>query len=274
MEMISTARYKYYHKQWTSVIDYHNALAQAAYPFVSSGKTIDHPVLKENSSGRTALLAIGSTRGFCGSYNTAVYRLVEIMSNVANAAGKTMDIYTPDRKLVGILEHHGIKPAKIYKDFGEVPTESQISEVADGFIDEYIAGRIDYFGIVYTRFFSATSQQAQILAVLPLADLIDDMATRTTVLWPWETTLEDFYLSPSASEVIDGLSHMIVRSAVRSSFVEAALSEHLARMMAMRTATDNAETAIKDLTIDYNRARQSQITGELLDIIGGTGDLG
>ncbi len=96
------------------------------------------------------------------------------------------------------------------------------------------------------------------------------MATRATVIWPWELSFEDFYLSPSGDEVIEGLARMIIRSSIETCFMDAALSEHVARMVAMRNATDNAQEMIKELTNEYNRARQGQITGELLDIIGGS----
>jgi F-type H+-transporting ATPase subunit gamma len=111
------------------------------------------------------------------------------------------------------------------------------------------------------------------LTLMPLTELIDDLTTRATVIWPSELSFEDFYLSPSADKIIGDLARMLIRSSIRNCFVDAALSEHLARMVAMRNATDNAEEMIKDLTLQYNRARQTQITGELLDIIGGTGAL-
>lgn len=269
--MISTARYKAYYNRWVAVVDYHDALARAAYLLFTPEKPIDHPLMKQNSSGRGAILAIGSSRGLCGSYNAALYKLVEVHVKRAKQLGRKLDVYAPDRKLVNLLNYHGIKPAKIYHDFGEVPSEAQIHELADDFMAQYEKGELDYFGIVYTRFYSVSSQQAQTLTVMPLTELIDDLTTRATVIWPWKLSFEDFYLSPSAGEIIESLARMIIRSSIKSCFMDAALSEHLARMVAMRNATENAEEMIKDLTVEYNRARQSQITGELLDIIGGTG---
>jgi len=273
MEMVSTARYKAYYNRWVGVVDYNDALAQAAYLLVTPQKPIDHSLLKENSSGQMAILVIGSTRGLCGLYNTSICRLVQTYVDIAKNSQKKLEIYAPDRKVVGTLNYHGIKLTKIYKDFGEVPSDAQINELADGFIEQYLAGRLDYFGIVYMHFHSTTSQQAQLLTIMPLTELIDDLTTRATVIWPWELSFEDFYLSPSADKIVEGLARMLIRSSVRNCFMDAALSEHLARMVAMRNATENAEEMIKELTLQYNRARQTQITGELLDIIGGTGAL-
>jgi F-type H+-transporting ATPase subunit gamma len=273
MEMVSTARYKAYYNRWVGVVDYNDALAQAAYLLVTPQKPIDHPLLKENSSGRMAIVVIGSTRGLCGLYNASISRLVQTYVGIAKNSQKKLDIYAPDRKVVGMLNYHGIVPTKIFKDFGEVPSDFQVNELADEFISQYINGQLDYFGIIYMRFYSVTSQQAQLLTIMPLTELIDDLTTRATVIWPWELSFEDFFLSPSAGKVVEGLARMLIRSSIRNCFMDSALSEHLARMVAMRNATENADEMIKELTLQYNRARQSQITGELLDIIGGTGAL-
>ena len=273
MEMVSTARYKTYYNRWRDAVDYNNALARAAYLLVTSPRPIDHPLLKENASGKMALLVIGSTRGLCGLYNASVYRLAQTYVDIAKNSQKKLEIYAPDRKVIGMLNYHGIVPTKIYKDFGEVPSDVQINALADEFFSQYMTGQLDFFGIVYMRFYSVSSQQAQMLTIMPLTELIDDLATRATVIWPSELSFEDFYLSPSADKIIEGLARMLIRSSIRNCFVDASLSEHLARMVAMRNATDNSEEMIKELTLQYNRARQTQITGELLDIIGGTGAL-
>ena len=99
-----------------------------------------------------------------------------------------------------------------------------------------------------TRFFSPASQKAQTLTILPMLELIDDLTTRATVIWPWELVFEDFLLSPSADDIFDGLSSMMIRTAMAGCFIEAATSEHLSRVVAMRNATDNADEMIEDLT--------------------------
>jgi len=269
MEMISTARYRAYRNRRTEVTQYHDALARAGYLLVTPQVPIEHPLLKENSSGRSAILAIGSNKGFCGAYNDYICRLVKVHLNTAKEAGRKLDIYAPDRRLISMLSYHGIVPTKIYHNVDEIPSNIQIDEIANDFIEQYMNGSLDYFGIVYMRYYSASSQHAQTLTALPLTELIDDLTTRATVIWPWELSFEDFYLSPSGNKVIEGLARIIVRSSIETCFMEAALSEHIARMVAMRNATENAEEMIRELGTEYNRARQSQITGELLDIIGG-----
>ena len=273
MEMISTARYKSYYNKRLSIVDYHEALARAAYLLTTSPVPISHPLMKENSSQQWAVLAIGSARGLCGGYNNSVYRIVEVHVNRAKALGKKLDIFVPDGKLASILSYHGIAPAKVYTDFADVPSDEQVAEISDEFVNQYMAGRLDFLGVVYVQFYSTTSQQAQTLTIMPFTELIDDLVTRATVVWPWELTFEDFLVSPSAPKIIEALARMAIHSSIKRCFMDAALSEHLARMVAMRNATENAQDMIKQLTADYNRERQTQITRDLLDIIGGTGVL-
>jgi F-type H+-transporting ATPase subunit gamma len=274
MEMISTAKYKSYQNKRRSVVEYHDALAQIGYLLVTPQEPIDHPLLKENNSGNSAILAVGSSRGLCGAYNSYVSALVDVHVRAAAKAGKTLDIYATESRLMSLLSYHHITPKKIYPDIDKVTSGNQIDNIAGEFVEQYMAGKIDSFSIVYMRYYSASSQQAQTLTILPLTDLIDNLTTRATVIWPWgNLSFEDFILSPAAFEIIKGLARTIVRSSIESCLVDAALSEFLARMIAMRNATDNAESMIKELTNDYNYARQSQITGELLDIVSGTGAL-
>jgi F-type H+-transporting ATPase subunit gamma len=136
-----------------------------------------------------------------------------------------------------------------------------------------MTGQIDSFGIVYKRFYSASSQRAETLTILPLPELVDDLTTRSQVMWPWDLTFDDFLMTPSADRIVESLARMLILYSIQSCFMDAVLSEHLARMIAMRNATDNAEDMIKQLTTDYNRARQTQITSELLDIVSGMGAL-
>jgi len=274
MEMISIARYKSYYDRMSAIVEYHDALAMAGFLLVTPQQPIDHPLLKENSSGTSAILAIGAKKGFCGPYNDSIYQLVEVHISQAKDQGRKLDIYVLDRKLNHLLNSHGIQPTKTYRDLAEMPSDKQLDDIAQEFLQKYMLGELDHFGIVYMRFHSVSRQQAQSLTILPLTELIDDLTTRAKVIWPWDLSFEDFDFSPSAPGIIEGLAKMITRSFIQNCFMDAALSEHAARMVAMKNATENAEDMITQLTADYNRARQNQITRELLDIIGGTGVLG
>lgn len=269
METISAVRYRQYYHQWAQGLAFYDALAQLAYLMVTAETPIEHPLMKPSPSKTNALLVIGSDRGLCGAYNNDLFRLLDTHLKMARKFGRTLQIYVKGRKVLSYLEHLKIKPAGVYSEFAEVPTAAQANQIGDFFVEEYLQGRIGRLGIVYNRFYSPASQKVQTLTVLPVSDLIDDLTTRSTIIWPWEQNFEDFFLSPSGVEIFQTLSQMIVRTSILGCFIEAAVSEHLARVVTMRNASDNADEMILELTKEYNRARQGQITTELLDIVSG-----
>ena len=218
MEMISTAKFKSYHRLWQSVSEYHNALARAGYLMVTSDEALEHPLLKENSSGKWAILAIGSSRGLCGSYNSEIFRLVSVHVKRAKAMRKKLDIYTTDCRLLTMFGHYGITPKKVYTNLSEVPTYIQIEDIAGDFISQYMQGELDYLGIVYMRYYSASSQQAQTLTIMPLTELIDDLATRAFEIWPWNLSIDDFHFSPPLQKTVELLAKMIIGGMDRGVF--------------------------------------------------------
>ncbi len=271
METISAVRYRQYYNQWAEGLAFYDSLAQLAYLMVTSQSRIAHPLMDEPKikSQTNALIVIGSDRGLCGAYNNEVFRQIDTHVRMAKRFGRRLDVYVKGKKVLGYLDHLKIKPAGVYEDFSEVPAADQANAIGDFFMDQYFKGKIDRLGVVYNRFLSPASQKAQTLTLLPVTDLIEDLTTRATVIWPWELNFEDFELSPSPEDIFETLSKMIIRTSIAGCFLEAAVSEHLSRVVCMRNASDNADEMIRELTKDYNRARQGQITVELLDIVGG-----
>jgi F-type H+-transporting ATPase subunit gamma len=269
METISAVRYRQFYNQWAEGQAFYESLAQIAYLMVTAEQSIDHPLMKAPTCKTQAVIVIGSDRGLCGAYNNDLYRQIDTHTKMAKRFGRELQVYAKGRKVLSYLEHRGIKPVHVYDDFDEVPSAEQTKAIADHFTNQYLSGKIGRLGIVYNRFFSAASQKVQTLTILPVVDLIDDLTTRATVIWPWELNFEDFMLRPSAEELFDGLADMIIRTSILGCFLEASVSEHLSRVVCMRNATDNAEEMIKELSKEYNRARQGQITVELLDIVSG-----
>ena len=269
MEAVSAVRYRQFYKKWAESTEFFDSLAQLAYLIVTAQRTIEHPLMLGNDSDCNAILVIGSDRGLCGAYNSNICHLIDIHMDMARRFQKKLKIYAKGRKVINYLNNRGIELEATYDDFDELPAPGQVKTIADEFMADYAAGRIGRLGVVYTRFYSPASQRAQTLMVLPVAELIDDLTTRATVIWPWELAFEDFLLSPSAEEIFDALATMMVRSSLSACFLDAAASEHLERVVAMRSATDNAEEMAGDLMRDYNRARQGRITAELLEIVSG-----
>lgn len=271
METISAVRYRQYYNQWLQGLAFYDSLAQIGYLMASAEKNPEYPLFKTSDAKTNAIIVIGSQRGLCGAYNNDLYKQIDVHLKMAKRFGRELKIYAKGRKVLAWLERRGIAAAGVYGGFAEVPSPAQANEIADFFINEYLHGRLGRLGIVYNRFFSPSHQRVQTLAILPLEDLIDDLTTRAAVTWPWELNFEDFLLVPSAEDIFDTFARIMIRTAVSGCFLEAAVSECLARVVAMRNASENADEMIQDLTRQYNRARQGQITVELLDIISGVG---
>ncbi len=269
MEMISSSRYRGYFDRWKNRRQFDNELAQLAYLMLTAGSEIKHPLMEDNNSGNFALLVIGANRGLCGGLSGRINHLIDVHIKRARRLRKNLKIYAVGKKAIAYLNSRKIAVTKEFTDFDEVPSPRQIDKLADGFMEDYKNKEIDYFGVVYTRFFSLASQNAQTLTLLPVAELIDDLTTRATVIWPWRTEPSEFELNPAIEQMFDSLIYMMIRASLSGCFLDSALSEHLARVVAMRSATENAENMLKDLQEEYNRARQGQITGDLMDIIGG-----
>jgi F-type H+-transporting ATPase subunit gamma len=268
METVSAVRYRQYYRSWAEGIEFYDSLAQLAYLIIAAEHSIDHPLMEDNASDTSAILVIGSDRGLCGGYNSNLFRLLNVHISMAERFSKKLKIYATGDKVIAHLNNRGIRIEGKFTDFDQVPSPAEAKVIADDFANQYLNGQIGRLGIVYTRFFSPASQKPQTLTVLPISELIDDLTTRATVIWPWELNFEDFLISPSVGEIFDTLASLMVRTAISGCFLEAALSEHLTRVVAMRNATDNAEEMIESLTRQYNLSRQNQITTELLDIIG------
>ncbi len=268
MGTVSAIRYRQYYRSWAEGIEFYDSLAQLAYLIIAAEHSIDHPLMEDNASDTNAILVIGSDRGLCGGYNSNLFRLLNVHISMAERFSKKLKIYTTGNKVITYLNNRGIRIEGKFIDFDQVPSPAEAKKIADDFSNQYLNGQIGHLGIVYTRFFSPASQKPQTLTILPISELIDDLTTRATVIWPWELNFEDFLISPSVGEIFDTLASLMVRTAISGCFLEAALSEHLTRVVAMRNATDNAEEMIESLTRQYNLSRQNQITTELLDIIG------
>ncbi|AQQ09090.1 F-ATPase gamma subunit [Sedimentisphaera cyanobacteriorum] len=274
MEMISTSRYRQYFDMWQSGQKFYNYLAELAYLMLTSDKKIEHPLMQENESGNIAILVIGANRGLCGGFNSALNHMIEVHIKRAKRLRKKLIVYVSGKKAAAYLRHKGVKVKKEFSDFEEMPTAKQSDDMADDFMNLYINGEVDYFGIVHTRFFSVASQKPQTLTILPVSELIDDLTTRSTVIWPWSCEAGEFELEPDLNEMFEGMVRMMLRTAVSGCFVNSVLSEYLARVVAMKSATDNAEDMIKALNSQYNSARQNKITTELTDIVSGVEALG
>jgi len=274
MQMIASSRYQKAFKRAMGTKPFVKKLgelvASAVAAVKAQGGNIEHPLMKDPAPGqkKTALLVLTSNRGLAGGYNGNILRLANATFKELAAAngGEWPDVYMSGKKGIAFAKFQGYKPAGTFTHLGDNPKFEEIAQLAQQFMDDYAAGKINGLKIVYMRFISAGQQRATVMDVLPLANLAggDDVAKKNDV--PYE-------FSPSPAEILEELIPITVKTSIFQAFIEAAVSEQIARMVAMKAATDNAEKLGKKLTQEYNRARQSQITSELAELMGGVAAL-
>lgn len=257
---------------------------------------------------KVAIIVISSNRGLAGAYNGSVLRKAGSVMRDMEQQGNEVQLYVAGKKAASFFTFQKRPIAGRLDQFVDQPKFNEIRVVADRAMQQYIDGAVDAVYVVYTNFVSAGVQRPGVIRLLPLdgaaaasqhlvtelsqteaaAQRVGDKPAAAVQIAQQEarlahmgrggsaaaaaphlvsTTTYDF--SPSAKELLDELLPMTVRLTLYQCFLDATTSENVARMVAMKSASDNADKMIKLLTMQYNRARQSQITTELSEIMGG-----
>ncbi len=265
MQMIATSKFAKAQQAALGPKPYTRALFDLVAQ-LASGEAA-HPLLARpaDASAPELTLLITSDRGLCGPYNGSLIRtaLKHLRDTPAAMAGP---VEVVGKKGVNVLRFSGVPIATHHTQFGDKPDYDAVRRLADGFVERYLAGEISAVRVVYMRYISAGRQAPEVLQLLPLEPPAAEGAPRTT------NAVYEF--SPSADELLDALIPAAVRSLLFQAFNDAIVSEHVARMVAMKSATDNAGKMGQRLKRQYNRARQAQITTELTEIISGAAALG
>jgi F-type H+-transporting ATPase subunit gamma len=237
---------------------------------------IDHPLLRKNEeAGRDVVLIITSNRGFCGGFNTGVLR--RAIGHIDAQTQRENEIHVVGKKGISYFRFFRRRIERGITDLDEKLRFEQIEPIATELMRRYEAGEIANVYVVYMRFISTGRQTPEVMHLLPLSEEAaatgapgasaeaGRTAPPTTPTGP--TAQYDF--SPPPAELLKRLLPQTVKVRLFQGFTDASVSEQVARMVAMKAATDAAGDMIKMLTRQYNRARQTQITMELLDIVGG-----
>lgn len=269
MQLIATARFQMAHNRVTNAKPYTERITRLV-EHVSRGLEIDHPLLHVNTeSKRSALIVITSNRGLCGGYNSAV--LAEAMRHIESREKQREKVFIHGvgKKGIAYLRFRGRELASAVTEIEDSPQFDEIEPISLAMMSAYARKELDSVHVAYTRFDSTSRQQAEVITLLPVERLAGDelVGKKADVNLAYE-------FSPPAKELLADLLPQMVKVLLFQCFLDAVLSEQVARMVAMKSATDAAGDMIKSLTQKYNRARQTQITLELLDVVGGVEAMG
>jgi F-type H+-transporting ATPase subunit gamma len=274
MQLIATARYQAALNRATAAKPYTEKITELVQQLSGAAGDVEHPLLKTNEDAlRSVVLAITSNRGFCGGYNTGILRLAMRKIDDLEDAEQSVDVHMCGKKGISYFRFLRRPAAATYTQFEDKPRFADVEQIADGFIRDYSAGQLNAVHVVYTHFVSAGLQRPTIIRLLPLAkpDQEEHAAETPPEGAPARERTETltYEFSPPPQELLAELLPLSLKTRLYACFLESSLCEQAARMVAMKSATDAATDMIKLLTTKYNRARQSQITLELLDIVGG-----
>lgn len=266
MQLIATARYQKCLQRAVASQPYTDAITEMVATLASM-ESIAHPLLAENAEiDKSVLLIITSNRGLCGSYNAAMLRAAMAHRRELSGAGLTPELEMVGKKGINYCRFLQIPLAKRITDVDDQIAYLRVAEMADEYMRRYEAGEVQRVDVAYTRFESTSTQRPTIAKLLP----IEPPAPATDADAPAAAGgRPDFEFSPPPEQLLARLLPETVRIRLYQCFNDAIVSEQVARMVAMKSATDAAADMIRLLTQKYNRARQTQITMDLLDIVGG-----
>jgi len=272
MQMIATARFKKAFDRAVAARPYTDRLGRLVATLSSAAADLKHPLLEPREAPKKAvILALASNRGLCGGYNGGIVRLTIQTLRDAKAAGKEVELIVSGRKLASALRFQGFPPAVVHTTFEDKPTFAQVDALVADKVAAYAKGELDEVTVVYTKFLSSASQRPIAEVVLPFpvpkAEPVDAKAGAKA------PASHDWIFDPDPETILSELIPRSVRLKFFQAFLDAAVSEQVARMTAMKAATDNAKDMILALGRRFNRSRQSLITTELTEIMGGSAAL-
>ncbi len=270
MELIATARFRRAMERATAASAYTQRMTQLVADVSRSGVSISHPLLESRQpSEHATLLVLTANRGLCGGFNSNVQRVAtQRWQNLANEVPQRR-IEISGKRGIGAFKFRGVTADKKFTHFEDRPTFDEVDLLASRYLDEFVTRRIDRLDVAYTKFTSSALQQAVVETLLPIESITASAAP--TYARREEAVLYEFL--PSPASLLEEIVPTSFRVKLFNCFLDSAVSEQIARMVAMKAATENADELIRQLNMRYNRARQGPITSELIDLIGGVAAL-
>jgi F-type H+-transporting ATPase subunit gamma len=254
----------YAQSAWQVIVHLAAASDEALHPLLTERAPVEH----------TLIVLIAGDRGLCGAYNQNIVRTA---LDFVERRGLPTRYITVGRRGRDLMWRMGMEIVAEFHNLPAVPSLADISAIARAATDEFLEGRADEVYVARTDFVNLLVQHPVIQRLLPLypsesvrpAELEDMQAMMEYIVDVQPAPVTEYIYEPDAATVLEAVLPRFTELQVYQAVLEAQASEHAARMVAMRNATDNAAVLVDDLTLDYNKARQRTITREILDIAGG-----
>lgn len=260
MELVSASKMRRAQELAVRSRDYRNLARQILARLRELTDVAKHPLYMDREIKNRLHIVITSNRGLAGAYNSNVLRQItkELLADKEQGV-KSSVIVIGKQGAKFIVRFEGVEVLSAYEDFPEQPTAQAIRPILDEILNVFSSKTVDAVDITYTDYKSSILQEVTTERVLPAAVVTDDVTKN----------LADAVFEPSPKKVLESVTERLIESQITQAFMESSASEQSMRMMAMKSATDNASDLIDDLTLAFNTARQAAITQELAEITGG-----
>ena len=263
MELISRARFKKAMDRATAAAAYTKRITALVRDLARAGLSVSHPLLEpRETTNRAILLVLTANRGLCGGYNSSVLRLAAARYQELRREFPELRLEASGKRGITALRFRKMPPDEGFVHFEDKPSFEQVNVLAQRYLEEYQTGRLDRLDVAYTKFESLSRQHSVVETLLPLGQLAG-------VEEETPAGESQYEFLPSARSILDEVVPTSFKVKLFKCFLDAAVSEQIARMVAMKAATENADSVVSSLSLAYNRARQGQITSELLEVISG-----
>jgi F-type H+-transporting ATPase subunit gamma len=260
MEMVSAAKMRRAQRNTQATQPYAERMRDVLGEVsMRSGQRLSHPLLTQRPTiSRVAVVLVTPDRGLCGALVSNINRIASRFILERRQVGQTVEVLTVGRKGRSFAVRAGLPLVAEVTGLGDAPQLIDVLPIATNVINGFIEGRFDEVQVVYTSFVNTLVQRAKMVRLLPL-EPIEEGGARL-----------DYTYEPDQEDVLNALLPRYVEVQLYAMILEAIASEHSARMIAMRNASDNAKDLVRDLTLSSNKARQASITKELAEIAAGS----
>ena len=261
MEMVAASKMRKAQDRMRAARPYGEKIRRVAANLSHALTDYSHPFLEPREEIKSVgLILVTSDKGLCGGLNTNILRLTLAKMKELDSAGKKLLVTAIGGKGAAFMTRAGANIVSWFTGMGDAPKLDKLIGPLKSQLDAYMNGEVDVVYVAYTRFINTMKQEPAVEQLLPLSG--DLVGRETKNRW-------DYIYEPSAKPVIDELLLRYVEAILYQAVAENIASEQSARMVAMKSASDNAKSVIDELRLAYNKARQAAITTELTEIVSG-----
>ena len=267
MELIAASRIVKAQQRVLAAVPYSEQITEVVRDLAAAGGSTDSPLLGNRETiKKVCYVSITADRGLCGGYNSGVLRATEAEIKVDVKEGRDYIVVPVGRKADGYLRFRDYNLGQPFNGFSDQPSYANAKEIGEYVVDLYASGAVDKVVLVYTRFITSGSQEVVLRPLVPLErEVVEGGDGKPGT----DGASADYEYEPDPTSILETLIPRYIEARIYAALLNAAASEHAFRQRAMKSATDNAEELIKNLSRIMNRARQDSITTEIMEIVSG-----